>query len=48
MATDELESFRGLPFTRRQYAEIPAYIARYEARSEPWEALEFSCMLNAR
>jgi hypothetical protein len=45
MATDEFEPFRGLPLTRTQDAEIRAYIARCEARSEPWDTLGFSCML---
>ena len=45
MVTDEFVPFRGMPLTREQDAEIRAYIARCEARSEPWDTLGFSCML---
>lgn len=39
------EPFRGLPITREQDAEIRAFIAYRVARNEPWDTLEFSCML---
>ena len=45
MATDEFEPFRGLPLTRAQDAEIRAFIAHRVARNEPWDTLDFSCML---
>lgn len=45
MTTDEFEPFRGLPPTREQDAEIRAYIARCESRSEPWDTLRLDYML---
>jgi hypothetical protein len=40
-----MDTFRNLPLTPKQNAEVLAYIAAKEATGEPWDTLELSYML---
>lgn len=48
MATDEFESFRGLPLTRAQDSEIRAYIARRQGNGEARDTLGSATCLKIR